>query len=105
MRTCFLLKVARNKVEEYRARHSQVWPELQDALRETGWKNYSLFLRDDGLLIGYVETDDFERCRAAMKQYPVNELWQAEMATLFENLEKLGPDDHMEPVQEIFHLD
>ena len=26
------------------------------ALADTGWHNYSLFLRDDGLLIGYVET-------------------------------------------------
>ena len=25
-----------------------------------GWGNYSLFLRDDGLLVGYLETDDFE---------------------------------------------
>jgi L-rhamnose mutarotase len=55
MRTCFLLKVAPERVEEYRTRHSQVWPELQEALRETGWKNYSLFLREDGLLVGYLE--------------------------------------------------
>ncbi len=52
MRICFLLKVRPERVEEYRARHARVWPELQDALRETGWKNYSLFLRPDGLLVG-----------------------------------------------------
>ncbi len=36
------------------------------ALREAGWRNYSLFLREDGLLVGYLETDDFEAAQAAM---------------------------------------
>jgi L-rhamnose mutarotase len=92
-------------VEEYRARHAQVWPELQEALRETGWKNYSLFLRADGTLVGYLETEDFDRCCAAMKEHPVNARWQAEMTPFFENLGSLGPDDHMQPLPEIFHLD
>lgn len=55
MRVCFLLKVRRDKLEEYKKRHSQVWPEMQDALRATGWRNYSLFLRTDGLVVGYLE--------------------------------------------------
>jgi len=53
MRICFLLKVRPDRVQEYRDRHALVWPELQEALRETGWKNYSLFLRQDGMLVGY----------------------------------------------------
>lgn len=105
MRICFLLKVVPEKVEEYKVRHAQVWPELQKALRETGWKNYSLFLRADGLLVGYLEAEDFALCCAAMKRYPVNARWQAEMAPFFENLQNLGPDDQMEPLPEVFHLD
>ena len=31
---------------------------MLDALRRTGWRNYSLFLREDGLLIGYLECED-----------------------------------------------
>lgn len=105
MRICFLLKVRPDMVEEYRSRHAHVWPDLQEALRETGWKNYSLFLRRDGVLVGYLETEDFARCRDAMKQYAVNARWQAEMAPFFEGLENGGADDHMEPLQEVFHLD
>ena len=30
------------------------------ALRDAGWHNYSLFLRDDGLLVGYFVTDDLD---------------------------------------------
>ena len=105
MRICFLLKVRPDRVEEYRGRHASVWPELQNALRETGWKNYSLFLRSDGTLVGYLEADDFARCCAEMKQHSVNSLWQAEMTPFFEGLENGGADDHMMPLQEVFHLD
>ncbi|MFZ1086831.1 MAG: L-rhamnose mutarotase [Terracidiphilus sp.] len=104
-RVCFLLKVRKDKVEEYRRRHEQVWPEMQAALRETGWCNYSLFLREDGLLVGYLETPDFERARAAMQEYTVNARWQAEMAPFFESLEQGSADTSMFPLGEVFHLD
>jgi len=68
-RVCFLLKVRAEKVDEYRARHAEVWPEMLDALRATGWRNYSLFLRRDGLLVGYVETNDFAKAREEMKRH------------------------------------
>ena len=56
-RHCFLLRVKPERMEEYRQRHARVWPEMLDALRRCGWRNYSLFLHDDGLLVGYVEID------------------------------------------------
>jgi L-rhamnose mutarotase len=105
MRICFLLKVRPERVEEYRNRHASVWPELQEALRATGWKNYSLFLRRDGVLVGYLEAEDFARSCAAMKQYSVNARWQEEMAPFFEGLENGSADDYMKPLQEVFHLD
>jgi L-rhamnose mutarotase len=105
MRVCFLLKVRAEKVEEYRRCHAQVWPEMLEALRETGWHNYSLFLRPDGLLVGYLETPDFDRARAAMKEHPVNSRWQAEMAPYFEALGSGTADESMIPLAEVFHLD
>ena len=62
-RVCFLLKVKADRLEEYRRRHEQVWPEMLEALRETGWRNYSLFLREDGLLTfrdGHVTFDNYQ---------------------------------------------
>ncbi len=105
MRVCFLLKVRQEKVDEYKARHAAVWPEMLDALRETGWRNYSLFLKPDGLLMGYLETDDFAKCTAEMKNHPVNARWQTEMAPFFESLSGAGADDNMFPLEEVFHLD
>ncbi len=105
MRICFLLKVRPERLEEYKQRHAHVWPEMLDALRSTGWRNYSLFLRPDGLLIGYLETDDFNRACAGMKDHPVNARWQTEMAPFFEAMKDAAPDDRILPLEEVFHLD
>jgi L-rhamnose mutarotase len=102
-RVCFLLKVRADRLEEYRRRHEAVWPGMLTALRETGWHNYSLFLRDDGLLVGYLETDDFAAAQAAMERTDVNARWQAEMASFFEGLDG-RPDEGMVPLPEVFHL-
>src|ERR671915_217703 len=104
-RVCFLLRVRADRLDEYRARHREVWPEMLDALRETGWRNYSLFLRNDGLLFGYVEVEDFEAARAGMAEREVNARWQAEMAPFFEALEGLRPDEGLLRLEEVFHLD
>ena len=60
---------------------------MLEALRQTGWHNYSLFLRPDGLLVGYLETSDFAAACAGMKDHPVNERWQAEMSPFFESID------------------
>ena len=49
-RVCFQLQVRRDQLEEYTARHAAVWPDMLEALHVTGWRNYSLFLREDGLV-------------------------------------------------------
>ncbi|MFF2850851.1 L-rhamnose mutarotase [Streptomyces sp. NPDC058001] len=103
-RVCFLLKVRADRVEEYRERHADVWPAMLDALSGAGWGNYSLFLRDDGLLVGYLETEDFDRARAAMDATDVNARWQREMAEFFEALDGSAPDAAMRPLEEVFHL-
>jgi len=104
-RVAFVLKVKRDKIEEYKRRHREVWPEMLAALRETGWRNYSLYLREDGALFGYLETPDFEAARAGMAAKEVNARWQAEMAPFFEQLEGRQPDEGLLVLEEVFHLD
>jgi L-rhamnose mutarotase len=104
-RICFLLQVKKDRLEEYKERHKRVWPEMLQALRETGWHNYSLFLRDDGLLVGYLETPDFEKARAGMAAKEVNKRWQDQMAGFFEIPKGLHADERMRPLAEVFHLD
>jgi L-rhamnose mutarotase len=104
-RVCFLLKVRSERLAEYKERHTTVWPEMLAALRETGWHNYSLFLRDDGLLIGYLETPDFEAALRGMASREINERWQQEMGPFFEALDGRRPDEGMLALTEVFHLD
>jgi L-rhamnose mutarotase len=100
----FTLKIRPEMAAEYRRQHAAVWPEMLDALRRTGWHNYSLFLRDDGTLFGYVETPaSLADARAAMASEPVNERWQAMMAPLFEG-SGLPADQMMNELEEVFHL-
>jgi L-rhamnose mutarotase len=103
-RVCFLLQVRPDRLAEYKARHAEVWPEMRAALSAAGWRNYSLFARGDGLLVGYVETDDFAAAQEAMAATDVNARWQAEMAEFFELPGDERPDTGLERLQEVFHL-
>ena len=104
-RVSFLLKVRSDRIDEYKARHARVWPEMLRALKDSGWNNYSLFLRDDGLLVGYLETEDFAAAQRAMAAQDVNARWQNEMSGFFESLDGATPDVAITPLTEIFHLE
>jgi L-rhamnose mutarotase len=104
-RVCFQLQVKPDRLDEYKIRHAAVWPEMLRALADTGWHNYSLFVREDGLLIGYFETPSLEAVRAGMAATAVNARWQAEMAGFFEDLGDAEPDTGFLQLEEIFHLE
>jgi L-rhamnose mutarotase len=105
-RVGFLLKVRQDKIAEYIQHHEHVWPEMLQALRQAGWQNYSLFIREDGLLFGYFEAaDNLEASLAGMAQTEINTRWQALMAPYFEGLGGAHADQNMLPLTEIFHLD
>jgi L-rhamnose mutarotase len=104
-RVCFLLQVKPERLQDYKEKHRAVWPEMLEVLREAGWHNYSLFLRDDGMLIGYFETPDVERAWAAKATTEVNRRWQTEMKDFFQSAPRLQAGDRVAPVPEIFHMD
>jgi L-rhamnose mutarotase len=104
MRVCFRSSVQPGLIDEYRRRHAAVWPEMLHALKDAGWNDYSLFLGEDGLLVGYLECDDFDAVRARMALTEVNARWQAEMAALFEDTEQ-PPDAGFVALEEIFNLE
>jgi L-rhamnose mutarotase len=105
VRVCFQLQVKPDRMAEYRERHKAVWPEMLEALSATGWRNYSLFLAPNGMLIGYLETDDFQAALRGMEETDVNARWQAEMGEFFEDLEGRRPDEGLLVLDEVFHLE
>ena len=102
-RVCFLARVRPERMAEYSERHKEVWPEMLAALRAAGWVNYSIFLAEDGLLVGYLETGDYQAALDAMAATEVNGRWQAEMAAYF--VANGPPDRSFLRLAEIFHLD
>jgi len=62
-------------------------------------------MRPDGLLVGYLATEDFQRALQGMAAEEVNALWQRGMARFFEALDGTKADEAMVPLLEMFHLE
>lgn len=66
---------------EYKRRHDEIWPEMVDALRQAGIRNYAIFKL--GLtLFGKFETDDLDATIAALAASEVNRRWAEWMAPI-----------------------
>lgn len=102
-RYCFINRVRPDALAEYTAAHADVWPEMLEALRDSGWRHYRLYLSPDGLLVGHFEADDYDAAQAAMARTAVNTRWQASMERFF--VDPGNPDEGFEVLPEIFSLE
>jgi L-rhamnose mutarotase len=100
-RSAFVLKVRPERIDEYVEAHRAVWPEMLEALRAAGIRNYSIF-RSGSEVFGYFECDDLEAAGCCLDAQEVNRCWQDHMAEL---LEERVPDSGPPPLQEVFRLD
>jgi len=103
-RVCFQLQVRPDRLAEYRERHAAVWPDMLRAIEASGRTNYSLFLREDGLLIGYYETESVEASQKSLEENPDTAAWEADMADFFVAMDG-RPDQSAPTLDEIFHLE
>ena len=104
-RVCFQLQVKPERMAEYVEKHEAVWPEMLQAIADAGRRNYSLYLRGDGLLIGYYETDDDTESARRLAADPRTAAWEAEAAGFFEALPGTRPDQGAPQLREVFHLE
>ncbi len=102
-RVGFTMRVLPGQEAEYLRRHAAVWPEMLEALKSAGCRDYSIFIRGTDLF-AYLEVDDFAAFRAAMAASPVNARWQADMAALIDPLTDPETGFHQR-LDEVFHLD
>ncbi len=100
-RTAFVLNVRADKTEEYVRAHREVWPEMLDALRNAGVRNYTIF-RQGNQMFGYFEADDLAAAGRYLAAQDVSARWQDAMA---EFLEERVPDSGPPPLAEVFRLD
>src|SRR4051794_35314799 len=104
-RVCFQLQVKPDRIDQYVTRHAAVWPEMLQAIEDSGRRNYSLFLRPDGLLIGYYETDSDTESARRLQEDPRTADWEADMAEFFVTLEGARADTGAQMLREVFHLE
>lgn len=83
-RGCFLLTVKEGRLDDYLAAHEKVWPELLEEIRRVGIRNYSMFVRPDGLLVAYLESDDLQKSLETLAATEVSKRWQKHMAEYFD---------------------
>jgi len=103
-RICFQLQVKPDRLTEYRERHAAVWPQMLRAIEASGRHNYSLFLRDDGLLIGYYETESVDASQRSLEQNPDTAAWESDMAEFFVTLDG-RPDQSAPTLTQVFNLE
>jgi L-rhamnose mutarotase len=103
-RVCFRLQVDARMLEAYRSRHAAVWPAMLRAIAAAGRRNYSLFLDDDGLLIGYYETDSVTDADAALAASDVAAAWEQHMQALFDGID-VRADQGARILPEVFNLE
>jgi L-rhamnose mutarotase len=100
-RSSFVLRVRPDRIDEYLANHRNVWPEMLDALRGAGIRNYTIF-RSGNEVFGYFEADDLAAAGRYLAQQEVCTRWQDHMAGL---LEDRVPDAGPPALEEVFRLD
>ena len=100
-RSAFILRVRPEKVDAYLDAHRDVWPEMLDALRGAGIRNYTIF-RAGNEMFGYFESDDLDRAASYRASKEVSVRWQDAMADL---LEERVPDAGPPRLEEVFRLD
>ena len=103
-RVGFQFKVRPDRLSEYKEHHKNVWPEMLEALHETGWHNYTLFMRADGLIFGYFETNEsLQAVQSRMADKDVNTRWQEFMSQFMDS--NARPDETFIELEEYFHLE
>ena len=102
-RNAFKMKLKPGFQAEYKRRHDEIWPELEQLLSEAGIQDYSIFLDEETLTLFAVQklTDDFEP--SLIPSHPIVKKWWAYMADIMET----NPDQSpiTKPLQEVFHMD
>jgi L-rhamnose mutarotase len=104
-KVCYLLRIDPEHIDEYLERHRQVWPGLLNALRSASFNNYSVFLDETGLLVVYLETDDYASGAAFMSSAPIQQAWSEYLNAMFRDVDPSRPVGVIRPLVHAFDLD
>ena len=96
-RVGFQIQVKPERLEEYKEIHANVWPELLAEIKAAGLRNYTLWMRPDGLQFGYVECDSWKDACDYLANSEVHTRWQEYMKDYL--VTETNSDNGGQPVQ------
>jgi L-rhamnose mutarotase len=100
-RVAWTARLKPDKVDGYVEEHAHVWPDVLDAIRAAGIRDYSIWLWQDRVFAQY-ETDDHEASLRIEAAAAATHRWRAHMREYFaDDVETEG----MTWLPEIFRLD
>ena len=106
-----VIELKADKLEEYKALHSDSRPGVRHLLTKYNIKNYSIFLHqfDDGkyFLFSYFEYvgSDFDRDMEQLKNEPENQRWWKLTDLCQIPLKNRQPDKQWSQMEEVYHND
>jgi len=90
-RIAFKMKLYKGKEDEYKKRHDEIWNELKELLKQTGIKDYSIFLDETSNdLFAYLTIDDAKKLDALPNE-AVMKKWWSYMKDIMETNEDNSP--------------
>jgi L-rhamnose mutarotase len=102
-RTCFTFEIYPGKEAEYKKRHDEIWPELVEAIRESGFENYSLFRRGQQI-VAYVECHpDVASAFGKLAGYESTGRWTEWFQDVIVSL--TDENGQLVTLEEVWHLD
>jgi L-rhamnose mutarotase len=103
-RIAFLLRLKEGTGPEYDRSHAAVWPEMLALLKRAGISEYSIFRRDELLILSMRMEDDFDTVWNRIEADPVNTRWQKAMSAYFLPVQETRPGERFPFLQEVFYL-
>ncbi|RZK43155.1 MAG: L-rhamnose mutarotase [Pedobacter sp.] len=101
-KVAFKMKLKPGFEAEYQRRHSQIWPELQSLLKESGVSDYSIFLDEETLSLFAVQNQDGQSSQDLGDNIIVQKWW-VYMADIMETNPDFSPVSESLPL--VFHMD
>jgi L-rhamnose mutarotase len=101
-RVAFKMQLNKGCEEEYKKRHDELWPELQELLKATGIHDYSIFLDETtNSLFGVLKIENAAMLDT-LPAHPVMQKWWAYMGDIMDSNSDNSPVSI--PMKEVFYL-
>jgi L-rhamnose mutarotase len=103
-RYAFLLRLKPGTGPDYDKAHEAVWPELLALLKHVGIYDYSIFRRDELLVLTMRIDGDFDAVWERIGEAEVNTRWQQAMSAYFLPQQETREGERFPMMREVFFL-